>query len=83
MRAFGSEPRTAHTTLAVLCRPLAKGFEKPSRIHRTRPFCQPTEADWLSWKGEVTTLAGFTEYHQTLLKGTDGQRVTTPAAELA
>jgi len=84
MRAFGGDPHTAHTTLAVVLDPLAcEIFGDAFPDFGDPPFLpdwpEPTK---LSRKGSITNLAGLTNYHQTLFKGTDGRRLATPAAEL-
>jgi len=59
MRAFGCEPHTAHTTLAVPCRPLAKGFEKPSRIRLPALFANLREPISFLGRGRLLPLPGL------------------------
>jgi len=65
MRAFGGDPHTAHTTLAVVLDPLAcEIFEDAFLDFGDPPFLldwpEPTK---LSRKGSITNLAGLTDYH--------------------
>lgn len=62
---------------------LATRSRTPFRVHLARPFLPIDRSQSASREGQVTTLVGVTEYHQTLFKGTDGRRLATPADELA